>query len=328
MTGVLERAGVAWRQATRAVRELGPEADLVRAYWRKQPELKLPAVPCLDGAVLSSLCTGLGDTLMLTDVPRASRGTVPVFSVAGHFRPLMKWNPWWKDSGVAGQLLLVNAPTVVRHYATGNGHYLQRLRRAFRLPVDPVPRGCLAWKGHRWPKRVVMHFEAGPHARWQRQNIKAGARQLSRQSRLEIEKWVAQERGLEFIMVGRPPEGGPLKGVRCVKTPTLDDLVNRVGECGWFVGIVSGVMHLATAMQLRCVVLVDFPEAHRIMLPTLKQTGQLEEEWLYPQNCHLHQEGDGPLVKRLSVDNMKRAMDGELYPYWRADYAELVEERL
>ncbi len=328
MNAALERAGAVLGGGWWTARKLGPAADLVRSYWQDQEALSLPAVPSLEGVVLSSLCIGLGDTLMLTDVPRASKGKVVAFSASKHFRPLMKFNPWWTEPLVKDQLLLVNAPSLVRHYDTGNGHYLQRLRRAFGLPVDLVPRGCVKWQGRRANNRVVMHFEAGPHALWQRKHVKAGARVLTQQSRNILEKWVGLNGGMEFWCVGAPPPGGPLKGVHMVRTPTLADLVDKVAQCSWFLGIVSGVMHLATALQLKSVVLVDFPEAPRIMLPTLKQTGGLEEEWLYPQNCHLHQEGEGPLVKRLSVDTLRQAFAGELYPYWRTDYCGLIEDTL
>jgi hypothetical protein len=317
------------RRVAAPVQPLGPEADLVRSYWAEQEELKLPRVPPLGGTVLSSVCVGLGDTLMLTDIPRASRGLVPVFSSGRHFRPLMALNPWWKDPPFSQQLMLVNAPTLVRHYDSGPGHYLQRLRRAFGLPVEAIPRGCVKWTGKRGRNRVVLHFEPGPHALWQRKHVKEGARQLTAQSRAVLEKWIAQRGDLEFWMVGKPPPGGFLRGVHKVHTPTLAELVDKVGQCGWFVGIVSGVMHLATAMQLRCAVIVDFPEAHRIMLPTLRNNAQLESEWLYPQNVHLHQTEEGPLVKRLSVDSLQRALAQELYPYDRAsEYAELINERL
>ncbi len=328
MSAVLEGVGRAvQRMATHFV-GLGVEADKVRAYWRAQPKLKTRALPCLDGTVLSSVCVGLGDTLMLTDMPRASEGKQAVFSASRHFRPLMAYNAWWKEPPFADQLMLVNAPTLVRHYASGNGHYLQRLRRAFGWPVDVVPRASIKWQGRRANNRVLMHFEPGPHALWQRKHVKQGARVLTAQSRAILEKFVANHGEMEFWQVGAAPPGGPLRGVHMVRTPTLADLVDKAGQCAWFLGIVSGVMHMASALQLKCVVLVDFPEAGRIMLPTLRQTGQLEEEWLYPQNCHLHQEDEGELVKRLSVDTLRQAFDGELYPYWRTDYGALVEEKL
>jgi len=309
-------------------RGLGPEADIIRAYWRGQSELPLPAVPPLEGAVLSSLCVGLGDTLMLTDIPRASKGATPVFSASPHFRPLMKHNHWWTEPAVEQQLTLVNAPTLVRYYRTGNGHYLQRLRRAFGLPVEAVPRGCVEWKGKRFSNRVVMHFEPGRHALWQRLHVHPRARMLYPESRAELEKFVASRRDMEFWLVGRAPDNAPIRGVRHMPTRTLAELVGTVGSCGWFVGIVSGVMHLATAMQLKCCVIVNFPPAAQWVLPTCKHTAQCESEWGYPQNTHLHQEEGAPLVPKLSLDSLQRAFGGEVYPYHRTDWCGLIEEEL
>ena len=306
----------------------GDEADKVRAYWRAQEESRLPEPPPLEGAVLSSLCTGLGDTMMLTDMVRASEGTTPVFSTSQHFRALMRRNPWWTEPDPTQQVLLANAPTLVRYYATGNGHYLQRLRRAFGHAVDPVPRGSIQWKGKRANNRVLMHFEPGRHVLWQRANVHPQARTVGRTTRAALEEFVARRRDLEFWCVGRAPEGGPIKGTHWVRTPTTDDLVDKVGQCGWFVGIMSGVMHVATAMRLKCVVLVNFPVAERVMVPTLRHTDQIESEWMYPQNVHLHMDGEGALCPKASADNLERAFDGGVYPYWRTDWCGLIEDPL
>ena len=48
--------------------------------------------------------------------------------------------------------------------------------------------------------------------------------------------------------------------------------------------------------------------------------------YLYPQNTHLHLYYENELVKKLSVENLKRALDGDFYPYWRDDYLDLVLE--
>lgn len=309
-------------------RGLGPEADLIRAYWKGVVEPVLPPVPPLAGTVLSSLCVGLGDTLMLTDLPRASKGMLPVYSASQHFRPLMKHNHWWFEPPVERQLMLVNAPTLVRHYASGNGHYLQRIRRAFGLPVEAVPRGCVEWKGRRFDKRVVMHFDPGAHVLWQRKFVHPRARALYHESRAVLEHFVASRPDLEFWMVGRAPERTPLRGVRSVQTLGLAELIQVVGSCGWFIGIMSGVMHLATAMQLRCIVLLNFPPAAQVVLPTLRHTGQIESEWTYPQNVHLHQEEGSKLVPRLTLESLKRAFDGGVYPYWRTDWCRMIEEEL
>jgi len=129
----------------------------IRNYWAAQPRLKLKSLRSLSGVTLSSVCMGLGDTMMLTDLPKAcaEQGkSIPVFSSSQHFRPLMRFNPFWKEN--QDNAFMVNAPDLVRQYDCGNGHYLQRIRRAFGLKVDDIPRGFLTSKPQKVPNRVLL----------------------------------------------------------------------------------------------------------------------------------------------------------------------------
>src|SRR5437870_1947188 len=88
----------------------------------------------------------------------------------------------------------------------------------------------------------------------------------------------------------------------------------------------SGPMHIAAALNLKLVVIVNFPPAHKICLPTLVDIDQIEAEWFYPQSVILHQDTDSKFVKLVSAENLKRAIDGELYPYWSSRYLDLIYE--
>jgi hypothetical protein len=101
----------------------------------------------------------------------------------------------------------------------------------------------------------------------------------------------------------------------CTRLP-LQQTIRLISGCEYFVGIVSGPMHIATALGIRCIIVLNFPHAHEIFLPVLKDIDLVESEWLYPQNVHLHQDGEGPLVPRLSYENLERAFNGEIHPYW------------
>jgi hypothetical protein len=46
--------------------------------------------------------------------------------------------------------------------------------------------------------------------------------------------------------------------------------------------------------------------------------------WLYPQNVHLHQNGENEVVKKLSVFNIKKAFNGEIYPFWSHKFLDLI----
>lgn len=302
--------------------------DQIVAHYRSVTALRLkPLRPVVTSDVLSTTCQGLGDTMMLTDLPAAAAKQAKhwqSFSSSRHFLPLMSFNPYYQD--VKDKAYLMNAPDLVRQYDCGNGHYLQRLRRVFGLKIEDRPSGFLYWHGQRNRVRVILHFDPGVHVQWQRKVLHKRARMIYTETREALKAFVASRPTWSFVEVGDNPlriEGTEYRG-----TDTTVGLVNLIASGEWFIGVMSGPMHVATALGLKCVVIVNFPKAEKIFLPTLAVTGQVEEEWMYPQNVHLHQEGDGPLVKRATADNLNRAFDGELYPYWSDKYLPLIHEKL
>jgi len=299
--------------------------DLIVNHYRNQESKPLKPLPDQMPSVLSTMTMGLGDTMMLTDLPRAAHQQgkdLSCFSGSPHFLPLMSFNPWFKQR--TDKAFTANAPDMVRQYDCGNGHYLQRIRRAFGLKVDDCPRGCIAWKGTRGPTRVILHFEPGVHVNWQRKEIHPKARHLYADTKTELEKFIREKPNYYFVQVGKV--NLQIKGAHFVQTQTTVDLVNQIAQASWFVGIMSGPMHVATALELKCVVICNLPDATNIVLPTLKVTGELESEWCYPQNVHLHQDNYSYLVPAANAVNMHRAFNNEVYPYNSKDYLSLIHE--
>jgi hypothetical protein len=303
------------------------EEDQILKYYRAATPKPLKVLRELKGDILSTVTQGLGDTMMLTDLPVASAKqgyTYQVFSPSRHFLPLMSFNSCYKE--VEDKAYMLNAPDLIRQYDCGNGHYLQRIRRAYGLQVDDKPHGFLKWSGQRNRQKVILHFDPGAHARWQRKKIHPRARMIYPKTRKAIEEFVAGLNGWQFVEVGDNPL--QIAGTKHIRTETTAALVNLIAGAEWFIGIMSGPMHVATALGLKCVVIVNFPDATKIFLPTLKATGQVESEWFYSQHVHLHQDGEGPLVKQATTDNLKRAFNGELYPFWNDKYGALIHEKL
>lgn len=309
---------------------IGPPAtqatDIILEYWKGREAARLPRPSIIECATLSSVTAGLGDTLMLTDLPRASAGKRTCHSSSPHFRQLIKYNPHWREPTEEERLHLINAPSLVTDYDSGNGHYLQRIRRGFGLPVSDVPKGCIAWKGKRNPNRVILHFDPGIHVQWQLQHIHPKARMLYPEARIELERFISQRGDLEFFLVGNPPEGRPIKGATQYRTKNTLDLIEFMGSASWFIGTVSGPMHLATAMDIKCVVFVNIPGPQDLILPTLKPVKEKHNEsaWLYPQNVHLHLDGAGPLSPKVSCQSLRASFDGEVYPCWSKRYCGLI----
>jgi hypothetical protein len=132
------------------------------------------ACPDLSEKALTNTPRGLGDTLLFSHLPYvgACQGK-PSFIHANpeehrHFATLMKYNPLLRPE--AGSLrhrgggLLTPAEVDM-----GNGHFMQRLQRAFGLEPVLKPQPYLYYPGPKSANRVVLHFEAGgPHGNWQK----------------------------------------------------------------------------------------------------------------------------------------------------------------
>jgi ADP-heptose:LPS heptosyltransferase len=303
------------------------EADLIiRYYQESQLVPKRRLTRDLSEHALTNTPFGLGDTLLLTQLPwvGAWQGKRRyIASPSPYFEPLVRFNPHFVP---AGRRQAVAADHLQLRYDLGNGHLIQRLQRAFGLIPDLIPRGFLGIPEQPIPGRVVLHFEAGSsHVAWQRIFIHPRARQLYPQSRRIIERFIDAHPEMTFCQVGN--SGATLTGVEDCTGLSLEQTIKVISCCEYFLGIISGPMHLATAMRLKCVVILNFPHAAEIFLPTLKDIDLIESEWLYPQNVHLHQDNEGPLVKGLSLKNLEKAFQGELYPYWSDRFLSLIHEK-
>lgn len=282
-------------------------------------------------AALSNTPRGLGDTVLLSHLPRAgARQGKPRFIHCRsdehvHFDVLNQFNPYYLP---AGDRRIVCADVLQHSVDMGNGHFMQRLQRAFGLEPEIRPAGCLVCPDVlKKQGRVLLHFDAGaPHASWQRLNLHPRARQLYPENRAVIQEFINSRPDLEFIQVGHTLQ--PFESVDQRADLPLAETIRLAASCEWFMGIISGPMHLATALGAKCVVVINFPPAALIYLPTLVDIDQVESEWFYPQNVHLHQDSDGPLVPRFTASSLAKAFAGEVYPYWSDRYLALIHERV
>ena len=235
----------------------------------------------------------------------------------------MSFNPYYKP----GLTPFCAVADVLYHsFDLGNGHLIQRLRRAYGLPIELKPHGCIEVAARTTLSRIALHFEAGSQAEWQRHHIRPDARMLSRSSKAALEALIAARPDFEFVELGKRSCG--IKGAIDYTGISLTETIEVIASARYFIGIMSGPMHLAAALNLKLICITNFPSPESICLPTLKDIDQVESEWFYPQSVILHQGGDGPFVKQVSTENLQRALDGDLYPYWSDKYLPLIEEHI
>lgn len=311
-------------------------ADHIRYFYRNV--LRAQKAPLsekypdgLSDRALSNTPRGLGDTMLLTQLPyEGAVQNKPRFIHCNpdehrFFEALMRFNPYYHP---VREMPVVYADVLQATVDMGNGHFVQRLQRAFGLEPALKPRGYLHLSSPpaRDSRLIVLHFEAGaPHGSWQRRHIHPRARMLYEESRRELQEYIYGCPGTHFVQIGQKCLA--LDGVEHRPDLTMRELIELMARAEYFIGIMSGPLHVATALGTKCVVLVNFPAAHKIFLPTLVDFNQVESEWFYPQNVHLHQEAAGPLVPLVSADNIRRAINGEVYPFWSDNWLHLIHAR-
>ena len=112
---------------------------------------------------------------------------------------------------------------------------------------------------------------------------------------------------------------------------SIGDSIIRMSELDFFIALNSGFMHLATVLKLKTIAIVGEPDVSFFYVPQLALIhGNLSRDltWFFPQNVHLHQRGENPLVPAFSKENLKKALGGDVYPTWdnRYGFCEVLPE--
>lgn len=304
------------------------DRGVIRRFYDDQTSAtKLPLKMELGGFTACTTPTGLGDTLMLSVLPRASAQvgkTSSIYALSSCFETLCSFNPFYRSQL---EPFFAFSDKLIYGYNLGGGHFTQRLERAWDLPVDLVPRPCLVVAGARVHRNsVVLHLGPGreKNLKRQRQSVHPRAREVYPETRDVLQRFIKAHSEMSFCEVGDVSSG--LENVSDWTGLPLQETIVRMATCEYFIGINSGPMHIAAALDLRIIGIINFPAPERLVLPVMKDVGLFDAEWLYPQSVLLHQDAEGPLVPRLTYASLERAMAGDVYPYWSTDYLDLIEE--
>ena len=194
----------------------------------------------------------------------------------------------------------------------GGGHFLQKIQHACNIKRQTTPRPLLINTHQTIPKRVVMSFDKGT---CNQTSIHPRARLLYPEHKQTIQTFINNNSSTyTFVEVGRSFSG--LDNVVDATNLGIEQTTREIAQCEYYFAMHNGLMHIAAGLNKKSVIIVNFPSAQQIYLPCLKEVKSNELSWLYPQNVHLHEDDEGELVKFLTYDNIKRAFDGALYPFF------------
>lgn len=206
------------------------------------------------------------------------------------------------------------------NFDCGGGHFIQKIRNTFNLEKQIKPKPLLSNKISEIKNKVVLTFDKGPVDQTQ---IHQRARILYPENKKIIQDFINNNLNkYSFTEIGRHFSG--LENVENKTDIGIKNTIAEIASCEYFMGIHNGLMHVAAAFDKKSIIIINFPSARDLYLPALKELNIPDQDWLYPQNVHLHQDEDGELVKQFTYNNIEKAFNGEVYPYWNNSFLELI----
>jgi hypothetical protein len=270
---------------------------------------------------LVTLNIGLGDAIALTCLTQQSSKKINIFSPNKHWQTLCKFNSALNPVGESKNYIRTE---LIELCDVGNGHLSQRLQRTLGLPVQRLPKPYLypTLPFNKKRNKVALHFSTGVSAFDLIQHGFVNPRQLEDWAQKEILKFI-DDSNFEFVEFGMEQKFQHSK-VKDFTKKSVEDSINEMATCEYFMGLNSGFMNIAAALDLKSIIVVNVPDVKDLYLPVIQECSTEDMNWLYPQNVHLHQNGENELVKKLSVFNIKKAFNGEIYPFWSHKFLDLI----
>jgi hypothetical protein len=268
---------------------------------------------------LITLNIGLGDATIMTSLTNQTVKNLNIFSTNRHWETLCKFNKKLNNTNDVSSYIRTE---MLEFIDLGNGHLSQRLQRALGLNVELIPKPYLDIENNFKKNKIALHFSTGPSAFDLLEKGYKEPRQLQESTKREIENFI-NSTDYEFVEFGgkRVFENERVKDFTRF---SIEDSIKELSECEYFIGLNSGFMSLAAAMSIKSIIIVNVPEVHNLYLPVIQDYWEEDMNWLYPQNVHLHQNGENELVKSATEINIKRAINGELYPFWENKFLDLI----
>lgn len=303
--------------------------DFIADFFRKNDKLrnKKGVLPDLTGAVAVTGNIGLGDSLSLSFIPSLSKGKIKVWSMNRFFmemRPIIKdYNDYYFQFN--NGMKVAQTELMQGMFDMGGGHYFQRLQRAFKLPVQTKPKPLLTTVPTPKKNRVALNLNVGKMAAQQKQTIHPRARELYEQNKTALQYFIFDKlsQGWEFVEFGT--EFSRLEGVENRTGLPILQTMEELKNCEFAVCVPSGFQHITAALDIKTIVIMNFPSAHQMVLPAVKDYKILDHDWNEPQHVYLHQDDESLLVPEFSAYNLEKAFAGEVYPFWDDKYLDLAQ---
>jgi hypothetical protein len=252
---------------------------------------------------------GLGDALSVYSVLDEERSDILVFANSGSFHELLRFNPHARAPGKDwSNLNLVDCTKVQQPDPANLGlHLFQKIRKAAGLDYSQPPRPFLFPAAVPKDARptVCCSFDVGGAAAAERDFAHPRAREFYPEHRASFQKVVDELAGkLRFVDVGAACAG--FANVEDRSGLPIAQVIGTMQRCHAYFGVHSGLMHVAAALRLPSVIVLNFPAPELIRFPYEEHAYHID--WLYPYNTHLHEDRGAGAVRLVSYASVMESI--------------------
>ena len=300
--------------------------DYIVSYYRNLESTKLNSIEIEYQKSIRNAFTnnpGIGDTTIINQllfVNENQRSDINILSYSRHFNDILKFNKFANTNHINGEDFI--RTELLEMYNLGSGHIIQKMRRFFNLPVLNKPKSFLNTGKQKVKNKIGIHLTTGQSA-FELSNLNFRPRQIYQENLEILKKFIKENNQYTFVEFG----GQSLNIENCVNFcgKSLVDSIEELSTCEYLIGLNSGFMNLAACFDIKSIIIVNIPiKASDLVLPVLKDVKIPDMNWLYPQNVHLHQDNESLTVPRFSYENIQKAIEGNIYPFWKDEYLDLI----
>ena len=259
--------------------------EILNNFYNKNKIQKPKTKNFLNYTNISNSAKGLGDAVILNNLCESKF----IHAEFANFDELQKFNDKYKKQN-SNEFFDINS-SGYNNYDWNGGHCIQRLEKAFLGKSNLIPKPYINKEHNPIKNRLMLHLKG-------------------KTDHLEdsLQKLIAK------FLIDCKYE------VLFWDDSSLSNSIELISSCEYFVGINSGPMHIAAGLGVKSVILLNRKDSCNIYLPKIEEADIPDSEWVYPQNIHLSILNDNELIERFSLENLKRALNGNLYPYFSHDY--------
>lgn len=301
---------------------------IVNYYKDKNSNKKLLSIPIPDLNYAQYAVTfnpGIGDVvvinqLLFEDINK--RSNIHIYAYSQKFIDIIKFNKFSNSNFFDQNTPIAYRTEVLEDYNLGSGHLIQKMRRFFKLPIFSKPKSFLETGLQKTKNKIGLHLSVGPSA-GELNRLHPQARQIYTHNLEIIQKFINDHPNYEFVEFGGHTSG--LINCKNLCGASLDASIQELSTCEYFIGLNSGFMNLAACFDIKSIIIINIPNTSEdVILPVLKDIRIPDMNWLYPQNVHLHQDIESEMVPLFTYDNLKKAINGEVYPFWEDKHLDLI----